>query len=72
MIFVVGQFFLLWRATITLINVAKESTHYVLLPTFAQKLMGHSSPMVTLSIYTGFRDDEIAETGKALRKTLGL
>jgi hypothetical protein len=28
--------------------------------------------MVTLSIYTGFRDDEIAETGEALRKTLGL
>ena len=36
------------------------------------KLMGHSSPMVTLSIYTGLRDDEIAETGEALRKALGL
>ena len=34
--------------------------------------MGHSNPMVTLGIYTGFRDDEIAETGEALRKTLGL
>jgi integrase len=40
--------------------------------TTAQKLMGHSSPMVTLSIYTGFRDEEISETGEALRKTLGL
>jgi hypothetical protein len=34
--------------------------------------MGHSGPMVTLSIYTGSRDDEIAETGEALRKILGL
>jgi integrase len=49
-------------------NLKKSGVHV----TTAQKLMGHSSPMVTLSIYTGFRDDEIAETGEALRKTLGL
>jgi transposase-like protein len=49
-------------------NLKKSGGHV----TTAQKLMGHSSPMVTLSIYTGFRDEEIAETGDALRKTLGL
>jgi hypothetical protein len=40
--------------------------------TTAQKFMGHSSPMVTLGIYTGFRDEEINESAIAIRQTLGL
>ena len=34
--------------------------------TTAQRLMGHTSPMVTLGIYTAVLDDEILSTGKIL------
>jgi integrase len=34
--------------------------------TTAQRLMGHSSPLVTLGIYTKVLDDEISNTGKLL------
>lgn len=40
--------------------------------TTASKLMGHSNPLVTLKIYTAVRNEEIAESGEALRRTLGL
>lgn len=40
--------------------------------TTASKLMGHSSPLVTLKIYTAVLDDEISATGQALKATLGL
>lgn len=40
--------------------------------TTASKLMGHSNPMITMKIYTAVRDEEIAGSGDALRKTLGL
>lgn len=36
--------------------------------TTAQRLMGHSSPLVTLGIYTKVLDDEIANTGELLSK----
>ena len=34
--------------------------------TTAQKLMGHSDPVVTLKIYTLVKDEEIATSGKAI------
>jgi integrase len=34
--------------------------------TTAARLMGHANPMVTLSIYTQVRDDEILNSGLAL------
>ena len=34
--------------------------------TTAAKLMGHANPLVTLSIYTQVRDDEILQSGHAL------
>ena len=34
--------------------------------TTAQKLMGHADPVVTLGIYTRFRDDEIDGAGAAI------
>lgn len=40
--------------------------------TTASKLMGHSNPLITMKIYTAVRNEEIAESGDALRKTLGL
>ena len=40
--------------------------------TTAQKLLGHASPMVTLSIYTKVLDREIMETGSKLSASLGL
>lgn len=40
--------------------------------TTASKLMGHSNPLVTMKIYTMVRNEEIAESGEALRRTLGL
>jgi integrase len=40
--------------------------------TTAQKLMGHASPMVTLSIYTQVLDSEIHETGARIMSALGL
>ena len=40
--------------------------------TTASKLMGHSNPLVTMKIYTAVKDDEIAESGDALRDALGL
>ena len=40
--------------------------------TTASKLMGHANPMVTMKIYTAVRDDEIAGSGDALRRSLGL
>jgi integrase len=49
-------------------NLKKSNVHV----TTAQKFMGHSSPMVTLGIYTGFRDEEINESAIAIRQTLGL
>ena len=38
--------------------------------TTAAKLMGHSNPMITLSIYTQVRDDEIGDSGRAVLKYL--
>jgi len=38
--------------------------------TTAAKLMGHANPMVTLSIYTQVRDDEILTTGQALSELI--
>ena len=38
--------------------------------TTAAKLMGHSNPMVTLSIYTQVRDDELSTSGSALKAFL--
>ena len=40
--------------------------------TTASKLMGHSNPLVTMKIYTAVKDDEITESGEALKKALGL
>jgi integrase len=40
--------------------------------TTAAKLLGHANPMVTLKIYTGVRDDEIAASRDLLVKTLRL
>ena len=40
--------------------------------TTAQKLLGHASPMVTLSIYTKVLDQETLETGAKLSQSLGL
>jgi integrase len=40
--------------------------------TTASKLMGHANPMITMKIYTAVLDDEIANSGDALRDTLGL
>ena len=34
--------------------------------TTASKLMGHANPMITLSIYTQVRDDEVGQSGLAL------
>jgi integrase len=39
--------------------------------TTAAKLMGHSNPMVTLSIYTQVRDDELSSSGLALKAYIG-
>ena len=39
--------------------------------TTAQKLLGHASPMVTLSVYTKVLDQETLETGMRLSQTLG-
>jgi integrase len=35
--------------------------------TTAQKLLGHSDPLLTLKIYTGVRDDEIDKAGEILQ-----
>jgi integrase len=40
--------------------------------TTASKLMGHSNPMITMKIYTLVRDEEISESGEALRRSLSL
>jgi integrase len=40
--------------------------------TTAQKLLGHASPMVTLSVYTQVLDSEIHETGTRIMSALGL
>lgn len=40
--------------------------------TTASKLMGHSNPLITMKIYTAVRDEEIAGSGDALRRTFGL
>jgi integrase len=40
--------------------------------TTAQKLLGHASPMVTLSVYTQVLDSEIHETGSRIMSALGL
>ena len=40
--------------------------------TTAQKLLGHASPMVTLSVYTQVLDSEIQETGLKIMSALGL
>jgi hypothetical protein len=58
----------MWSVTQEPLMRMLGSTRYLETP----KLMGHSGPMVTLSTYTGSHDDEIVETGEALRKTLGL
>ena len=38
--------------------------------TTAQKLLGHSDPLLTLKIYTGVRDDEIDKAGNILENFL--
>lgn len=38
--------------------------------TTAQKLLGHSSPNITLGIYTGFRDSEIDDAGLTIIDSL--
>ena len=38
--------------------------------TTAQRLLGHSDPIMTLKVYTSVRDEEIADTGESLRKFL--
>ena len=38
--------------------------------TTAQKLLGHSDPMMTLKVYTSVRDEEIQETGENLKNFL--
>ena len=40
--------------------------------TTAQKLLGHSSPMVTLAVYTKVLDSEILQTGTQLSSALGI
>lgn len=40
--------------------------------TTAQKLLGHSDPMMTLKVYTSVLDSEIDDAGESLRHTLGL
>lgn len=40
--------------------------------TTAQKLLGHSSPMVTLAVYTQVLDTEIRDTGEKIILSLGL
>ncbi len=40
--------------------------------TTASKLMGHSNPLITMKIYTAVKNEEIAESGEALKRTLGL
>ena len=40
--------------------------------TTAQKLLGHSSPLVTMQIYTAVLDDEIGRSGELLISNLGL
>ena len=40
--------------------------------TTAQKLLGHASPMVTLSIYTKVLDQETLDTGVKIAESLGL
>jgi integrase len=37
----------------------------------AQRLLGHSDPVLTLKIYTGVLDSEIEEVGTLLKKNLG-
>jgi integrase len=39
--------------------------------TTAQRLMGHSDPMMTLKIYTSVLDDEIDTAGEMLKMHLG-
>ena len=39
--------------------------------TTAQKLMGHSDPVVTLKIYTLVKDEEIATSGKTIASYIG-
>jgi integrase len=36
--------------------------------TTAQRLLGHSDPVLTMKIYTGVLDSEIDEAGDVLRK----
>lgn len=38
--------------------------------TTAQRLLGHSDPMMTLKIYTAVKDNEIDDAGKILQKSL--
>lgn len=38
--------------------------------TTAQKLLGHSDPLMTLKVYTSVRDEEIQETGENLKNFL--
>ena len=40
--------------------------------TTAQRLLGHSDPVLTLKIYTGVLDSEIEDAGAALRKVSGV
>jgi integrase len=40
--------------------------------TTAQKLLGHSDPMMTLKVYTLVRDDEFDEVGQRLKNHLKL
>jgi integrase len=39
--------------------------------TTAQRLLGHSDPVLTMRIYTGVLDSEIDEAAKYLKKNLG-
>lgn len=39
--------------------------------TTAQRLLGHSDPVLTMKIYTGVLDSEIDEAGLSLKKSLG-
>jgi len=39
--------------------------------TTAQRLLGHSDPVLTMKIYTGVLDSEIDDAGQALRKVRG-
>jgi len=39
--------------------------------TTAQRLLGHSDPMMTLKVYTSVLDDEITDAGDLLRKVTG-